>query len=171
MPGGRGRGGPAGVRRLGVARNWAAPETVGARRCPVPDRASFADARCPAGLEAEMPGRRPSVREQLPPGVSPAVREARSGRGRVWRRRPQAPTEGISRSLMPKLRRREGRPSRGWRLAARWSRRRARLRWGLLQASRLHLPGLPASTGGTASSLVPSPCRPPLSLSLLPLAG
>lgn len=39
------------------------------------------DARCPAGLAAEMPGRRPSVREQLPPGVAPAVREARRGGG------------------------------------------------------------------------------------------
>uniref|UniRef100_A0A4X1VZE1 Uncharacterized protein n=1 Tax=Sus scrofa TaxID=9823 RepID=A0A4X1VZE1_PIG len=31
----------------------------------------FADARCPAGLAAEMPWRRPSVREQLPPRVAP----------------------------------------------------------------------------------------------------
>uniref|UniRef100_A0A8C3YG54 Beta-tubulin n=1 Tax=Catagonus wagneri TaxID=51154 RepID=A0A8C3YG54_9CETA len=52
--------------------------------------------------------------------------------------------------------------SRGWRLAARRARPRARLRWELLQASRLHLPGLPASPGGTASSLVPS-SRPSVS--------
>ncbi|KAB1269201.1 hypothetical protein Cadr_000013361 [Camelus dromedarius] len=122
------------------------------RQCPVPGRASFTDAWCPAGLAAEMPGRRPSVWEQLPPGVAPAVREARRGRGWAGWRRPLGPNWGDPAVPAAQI------------AAAGRVRPRARLRWGLLQASRLHLPGLPTSPGGTASSLVPS-SRPPLSLS------
>lgn len=120
-----------------------------------------------------MPGAQPGWQPRCPGGgrasgnsfpresLQPSGKQGGAGAGRGGGA-PQARLGGIPRVPPPRSPRQGGRQSRGWRLAARRGRPRARLRWELLQASRLHLPGLPTSPGGTASSLVPS-SRPSLS--------
>lgn len=151
LPGGRGRGGRSEAHGPGVASSWVAPGPVGVRRCPVPGRAGSREARA----AAERPG-------TDSPGSSSSRPGSEEGRGLGVVEATLRPEPGNPRPLALKLRLQGGRGSWGWRLAVRRGKPRARLQWGLLQASRLHLPGLPTSPGGTASSLVPS-LRPPLS--------